>query len=277
MATTWHALAGEVTVLAETVGTQLRRACRFVASVRDPRARALRRRWRARRAVLARSAVAAVSGAATAVVGEIPTLELTEIAGGSVTALAALGAGAAGARLVRLHRTPLPAATAPPAPPLPPPGSAAREPLQRLAAAEATLAELLALLARPRPGGPLLPEGSIRPVRDVADRAITSLRGTADAVLAVERAATSAPARERETLLQAVEGLAKQLVAGTDQLGALVAAAGRAVAAGGAEAAPADLTDATDRLAGLAAALDELADPGNTSRPGCSAGARHNG
>lgn len=249
-----HPLAGELTALSEAVGAQIRRA---VASVRDPRARALRQRRRARRAVLVRSGVAAVSGTATAVVGQSPAVELTEVAGGSVMALAVLGAAAAGARLVRLRSTPLPA---PPAPALPPSGSAAREPLQRLATAEASLSELLAVLARPRPGGPLLPADSIRATREAADRAVASLRGTADSVLAVERAIAGAPAAEREALSQAVEGLRKQLDAGADEVGALVAAAGRAVAAGEVETPQAELADATDALAGLAAGLHELAD-----------------
>ncbi len=271
MAVSRHPVADEVAALIEAVGQQLgrqfrqqlgrqlgrlRRAGRAIASVRDPRATALRRRRRARRAVLARSGVAVVAGTATAVVGEVAALELSEVAGGSVTALAVLGAGTAGVRLTRMLRTPLPG---PAAPPLPPRDSAAREPMQRLAAAEAGLTDLLAVLARPRPGGPLLPEESIRSTREAADRAVASLRATADAVLAVERAAACAPAPEREALSQAVEGLARQLQEGTDEVSALVAAAGRAVVAGGAEVPSAELTEATDRLAGLAAALRELA------------------
>lgn len=247
-----HSVAGEFTALADTVGQQVRRA---VASVRDPRARALRRRRRARRAVLVRSAVAGVSGAVTAVVGQVPALELAEVAGGSVTTLAVLGTAAAGVRLVRLRRAPLPA---PPTPALPPSGSAAREPVQRLAAAEASLSDLLAVLARPGPGGPLLPADSIRSTRDAADHALASLRATADSLLAVERAALS----------QAVEGLRRQLEEGTDEVGALVAAAGRAVAAGETETPPAELTDATDRLAGLAAALHDLVRPAAPVPPG---------
>lgn len=250
-----HPMADESTSLAGVVGQQVRRV---VASVRNPRARALRRRRRARRALVLRSSVAAVAGAVTVAIGEAPGLEFGEIATGSVTGFALLGAGVAGARLMQLRRTPLPA---PPAPALPPPGSAAREPLQRLAAAEASLTDLLAVLARPRPGGPLLPADSIRSIREAADHALASLRATADSVLAVERALAGAPAAERAALSEAVEGLRRQLEEGTDEVGALVAAAGRTVAAGEAEAPTAQLTDATDRLAGLAAALHDLARP----------------
>lgn len=261
-----------VEAIGQQLGRQLRwqlhRVSRIVAAARDPRAKALRRRRRARRAVVARSGIAVVAGTATAVVGQVPALELSEIAGGSVTALAILGAGTAGVRLARMLRTPLPG---PPAPPLPPWGSAAREPMQRLAAAEASLTDLLEVLARPRAGGPLLSEEGIRSTREAADRALESLRATADSVLAVERAVASAPAPEREALSQAAEGLARQLQEGADEVGALVAAAGRAVVAGGAEVPPAELTEATDRLAGLAAGLRELAAPGQGQR-GCGPG-----
>lgn len=254
-----HPVAGEVSALGEFVGKQVRRA---VAAVRDPHAKAVRRRRRARRALVLRSGVAAVAGAITVTIGEAPGLELGEIATGSVTGFALLGAGAAGARLMQLRRTPLPEPPVPPAPPLPPRGSAARESLQRLAAAEASLADLLGVLARPRPGGSLLSDDGIRSTRNAAARAIASLRTTADSVLAVERATGSAPAGEREALSQAVEGLRRRLAEGTDEVSALVAAAGRAVAAGEAEAPRAELTDAKDRLAGLAAALHDLAGTG---------------
>ncbi|HEX2301037.1 MAG TPA: hypothetical protein VHH34_21435, partial [Pseudonocardiaceae bacterium] len=119
--------------LAELVGQQARQA---LAAVRDPRARALRRRRRVRRSVVLRSGTTLVAGTITALVGSTAALEISEVAAGSVTALAALGAGAAWVRLVRLHRSPLPPAPQPPPAALPPPGSAAREPLVRLSRAE---------------------------------------------------------------------------------------------------------------------------------------------
>ncbi|MQA14467.1 MAG: hypothetical protein GEV09_09920 [Pseudonocardiaceae bacterium] len=251
-------VAVELAALGELVGQQVRRA---VAAVRDPRAKALRRRRRARRALVLRSGAAAVAAAVTAVIGEAPGLEFGEIATGSVAGFALLGSGAAGVRLMQLRRTPLPEAPTPPAPapPLPPRGSAVRRPLQRLAAAEASLADLLAVLARPRPGGPLLAAEGVRATREAAAGAIASLRRTAESAVAVERALAGAPAGEREALSQGVDGLHRQLEEGTDDVSALVAAAGRAVAAGEAEVPWAELTDATDRLAGLAAALRELA------------------
>jgi hypothetical protein len=58
----------------------------------------------------------------------------------------------------------------------------------------------------------------------------------------------------------AIAGLREQLEDGVEEYGALVAAAGRTVAAtdSGMPEAKDALTDATDRLAGLASALREL-------------------
>jgi len=242
--------------LTDLVGQQVRRA---VASVRDPRARALRRRRRARRAAAVYAGTAAVTGTVTATLGSLPgALEVSEIAGGSVTALALLGAGTAGIRALRLHRTPLPA---PASPPLPPAGSAARTPLARLASAEAGLDELLALLARPRHGVPMLSPDSAASIRDAATEAGVTLRGTAESLQAVERTVPTAPPGERAALAEAVHLLAERLDEGVDELSRLVSVAGQVVAAGSAGAPQARLTEATDRLAGLAAGLRELADP----------------
>ncbi len=241
--------------LTELVGQQVRQA---VAAVRDPRARALRRRRRARRAAAVYAGTAAVTGTFTASLGNLPVLEVSEIAGGSVTALALLGAGTAGIRALRLHRTPLPA---PASPPLPPSGSAARAPLARLASAEAGLDELLELLARPRHGAAVLSPDSAVSIRDAAAEAGAMLRGTAASLQAVERTVPTAPPGERAALAEAVHLLAQRLDEGVDELSRLVSAAGHAVAAGSAGTPRARLTEATDRLAGLAAGLRELADP----------------
>ena len=242
--------------LTELVGQQVRWA---IASVRDPRARALRRRRRARRFAAVYAGTAAVAGTVTATLGSLPgVLEVSEIAGGSVTALALLGAGTAGIRVLRLHRTPLPA---PASPPLPPPGSAARAPLARLASAEAGLDELLELLTRPRHGAAALSPDSTASIRDAAAEAGVTLRGTAQSLQAVERTVPTAPPGERAALAEAVHLLAERLDEGIDELSRLVSAAGHAVAAGSAGTPRAGLTEATDRLAGLAAGLRELADP----------------
>lgn len=247
--------------LAELVGQQARRA---LAAVRDPRARALRRRRRARRAAGLHSGIALVAGMITAVIGSTGALELSEVVAGSVTAVFALGAGAAGFRMVRLYRTPLPPEPQAPAAALPPPGSAAREPLIRLARAEAGLADLLAVLERPRHGVAVVAPETIDSTRAALAAAAAELRGTAEAIRAVERAAgaaagtTGGSTAQQAGLLDAVTALRSQLDNGVDEVCGLVSAAGAVVSAAGPEHRPAALTDATDRLTGLAAGLREL-------------------
>jgi hypothetical protein len=237
--------------LVELVGEQARRA---VAAVRDPRAKALRRRRRARRATVLRSGIALTAGTVTAVIGSTPGLELAEVAAGTVTVLAAVRAVAAGVRLVRLHRSPLPPPEASPAE-LPPAGSAAREPMVRLAAAEAGLVELLAVLARPRHGVAVVASEALESTREALAEAAAALRGTAEAICAVERAMAGA---DRSALFAAVAALRRQLDDGVDEVCGLVTAAGAVVGAAGPAYRPAALADATDRLTGLAEGLREL-------------------
>ncbi|WP_199431878.1 phage shock envelope stress response protein PspM [Qaidamihabitans albus] len=164
-----------------------------------------------------------------------------------------------GLKLRRLHRVELPASTLPP--PLPPTASAARRPMERLAESEASLSELLGQLTMPAAGAPAaVPEVSVEDARATANDAAATLRALADRIQAVERARDTASAADRAALESAVRSLREQLDDGLDGYGALVAAAGRAVAAssGGVQPAKDSLTDATDRLAGLALALREL-------------------
>jgi hypothetical protein len=240
--------------LAELVNERARRA---VAAVRDPRAKARRRRRRARRALLRHSVVALIAGPVTAVIGATPALELSEVVAGSVTGLAAFGAVAAGLRLARLHRSPLPPAKQPP-PALPPPGSVAREPMVRLAEAEAGLTDLLAVLARQRHGVAVVPLEALESARSALAEAAVELRGTAEAICAVERAAGAEGTGPQSGLREAVVGLRRQLDAGVAEVSGLVAAAGTVVAAAGSQTRPAALAEATDRLSGLAEGLREL-------------------
>ena len=216
-----------------------------------------------------RSAVTLLAGSVTMVIGSAPAIELTEIGAGTVTGMAALGAIAAGVRTVRLHRTPLPMAALPPAPPLPPAASAARAPLRRLAAAEASLAELLGELGRPRHGVSPMTAYDLESIRQAAIGAAATLRSGAGQLQAVERAVHFAPPVERGALSDAVRTLAERLDEGVDDFSRLVAAAGRVVAASGSArpGTPAALTEATDRLTGLAAVLRELADTGERAGP----------
>ncbi|WP_410575074.1 phage shock envelope stress response protein PspM [Amycolatopsis sp. cmx-4-61] len=165
-----------------------------------------------------------------------------------------------GVKLRELKRTPIPAAPAGP-PPLPPARSAAREPMERLAECEASLTELLRQLSVPSPlGTPPVSEISVADARQTATEAAAALRGLAARIHAIERGRDSAPAREKAALDAAVAKLREQLDDGLEGYRGLVAAAGHTVAASsdGLVTSKQALTDATDRLAGLAMALREL-------------------
>ncbi|SFQ06620.1 hypothetical protein SAMN05421810_104362 [Amycolatopsis arida] len=207
----------------------------------------------------------------TILCGLVAVAGLTGVVGAAGAAGAEFLAGAAGMvvfgalgvrsglRLRQLNRVELPASTAPP--PLPSAGSAAREPMERLAECEASLTELLTQLDTPSAGAPAsVPEVSVEEARATAREAAAALRGLAARVQAIERAMATAPAAERGPLGSAVRTLREQLDDGLTGYRGLIAAAGQAVAAssGGIQPAKEALTDATDRLAGLAIALREL-------------------
>lgn len=164
-----------------------------------------------------------------------------------------------GARLRHLNRMPVPVSSVSASSrrqPLPPASSAAHEPMLRLAECEESLTELLGQLSP----SDAMPETSVEDARVTAQEAATTLRGLAARIQAVERARNASPAGERAALDAAVKTLREQLDDGLDGYGTLVAATGRAVAAStsGMRQSRDALTDATDRLAGLAIALREL-------------------
>ncbi|GAA3568515.1 hypothetical protein GCM10022222_60700 [Amycolatopsis ultiminotia] len=166
-----------------------------------------------------------------------------------------------GLRLRELKKHELTAAPSAAPPPLPAAGSAAREPMERLAESEASLGELLRQLSVPTSlGTTAVSEVSVADARATADEAAQALRALATRVQAIERGRNSAPQRERAALDAAVTKLRSQLDDGVESYGGLVAAAGRAVAASSAGIGTSReaLTDATDRLAGLAMALKDL-------------------
>ncbi len=165
-----------------------------------------------------------------------------------------------GLKLSGLKRTALPSAPAGP-PPLPAASSSARRPMERLAEAEASLAELLRQLSVPSSvGTTAVPELSVADARQTANEAAAALRGLAARIQAIERGRDAAPDRERAALDAAVRKLCEQLDDGLEGYGSLVAAAGHTVAASsdGLITSKQALTDATDHLAGLALALREL-------------------
>ncbi|WP_216216339.1 phage shock envelope stress response protein PspM [Amycolatopsis aidingensis] len=226
----------------------------------EPAAKLERRKRRTSRALTLWIVLTILSGLAV-VAGVTGATMMSGLVLGGVAAAVVFGALGvrAGLRLRTLNRTELPASTAPP--PLPPSTSAARAPMERLAESEASLTELLTQLAKPPAGvSAAVPEVSVEDARATADEAAAALRNLAARIQAIERATENAPAGERGQLEAAVRGLGEQLDEGLEEYGSLVAAAGRAVAAssGGVQPAKEALTDATDRLAGLAVALREL-------------------
>ncbi|MCT2585202.1 hypothetical protein JT362_18975 [Actinophytocola sp. S1-96] len=161
----------------------------------------------------------------------------------------------------REHPPPgLPAAA--PSTALPPKGSAAREPMQRLADAETALAQVLGQLSAPSTS---VPVESVAHVEATSSEAATALRAVAAQLVAVELARDHAPPLERGPLVDGVTRLREQLDEGLDGYRSLVAAAGRVVAANSAPGPKQELTDATDHLAGLAVALRELSEAAGQS------------
>lgn len=233
---------------------------------RDPRARLLRQRRRAK--------VGSASGAVTTGtlgVGSYTSLSaemfgltqgsalegLLDMAGLGFGGLAvATGAGTIGlgVRYFRLKRRPLPA-PAPEPVSLPPPESAAREPMRKLRDAEQSLYENLSRLATNTVEGVGDPASD---TRATASTAATALRQAAGKLRAVEGAMPHASDADRPTLQADVERLRSELDEGVEAYGGLVVAATRAVAASGAPEQTHVLQDATDRLAGLAQAWQEL-------------------
>ncbi|MGW5050060.1 phage shock envelope stress response protein PspM [Actinokineospora sp. NPDC004072] len=224
------------------------------AQWRDPRARALRKRRRAVRSTTAWTGTGVVTGTGAVVVeaavaapgASVPVLIGTAVVSG-------VAAIASGVRTWRLHRQPLPEpARAPVA--LPPHDSQAREPMRALADAEDTLRELLTQLSR----GALIPQDSVDHSRRTGAEAAEALRAVSAQLQAVERARDHAPAADRAALTAGIHALRTQLEEGVEGYCALVAAAGRALAASTGPTPRHDLTNATDHLAALALALREL-------------------
>ncbi|MQA07179.1 MAG: hypothetical protein GEU98_01280 [Pseudonocardiaceae bacterium] len=231
----------------------------------DPAARLERRRRRASRLLTLWIVLIMVFGTLTAlgfagaVGGDEQSITLGSSAAALAAAIVAVLSVRTGLRLRRLNRTKPPARPAGP-PPLPSRDSVAREPMERLAEAESSFAELVEQLAGAGQNGSLVPESSVLDARNTATDAASALRDLADRIQAIERAREAAPQRERAALGEAIRTLQGQLDSGLEGYGSLVAAAGRAVAesSGHLEQHQQQLTEATDHLAGLAIAVREL-------------------
>ena len=167
--------------------------------------------------------------------------------------LAVLTAALAAARVVvgrRSGRRPVRVAASP-ARALPAKKSAAREPMQRLAGAETALRDLLRQLGS-------VPPDVVDAARRTAAETAGRLRVLAAKIEAVEAAVAHAPAGQRAGLEDGTRGLLAHLERGVEGYQELVAAAGHLVLADSANPMPDGLVEATDHLAGLAAALREL-------------------
>jgi hypothetical protein len=224
-------------------------------------------RWALAWAIICVVVVAYVAVAFAGLVDEGPDASM--IAGGiGATVLTAALSIRSMRRMVLLKRASYlldcqhkPAEVAAPRPPMPQKGSAAYEPMQRLAEAEAALAQLVRQLAGTEGMPASVPLESVAHAEQTGAEAAQALRAVAAQLAAVELARDHAPPMERAPLIDGVRALREQLDEGLIGYRSLVAAAGRVVAASSAAAPKQELADATDRLAGLAVALRELSDP----------------
>lgn len=244
-----------------------------LASWRDPRAKLLRRRRRAKHATVTGAVGTGALGGGAFVsfspeVLGIPVdpgfmdsmLNVAAFGIGGLAVAAGAGTVSAGLKYRRLNRTPLP--DPPPEPvELPPSGSQAREPMRRLRDAEQSLHTALTQLTAAGVGGA---GDAVVDARATAAHAAGASREVAARLVAVEAAIRHAPESDRVALREEVQRMRTELDEGVEGYGRLVAAAGRAVAASGSGDQTYLVQDATDRLAGLASALQELSGSGFT-------------
>jgi hypothetical protein len=162
-----------------------------------------------------------------------------------------------------LKGTPLPPRRSMAARRLPPWGSAARQPMAALAASERGLFSLLGVMER----GRMLPADEFRELTAAANQTATTMAATANEVMSMERAISSAP-QSRSHLAPTIAAFTTQLDHGARQYNEMVTAAAQLVSAantGLMSSSPMsqqryrdELVNATDRLMGWAQAFDEL-------------------
>jgi hypothetical protein len=138
--------------------------------------------------------------------------------------------------------------------------SSARQPMVDLAEAEVGLGELLRQLGE-LPDGPAVPYHVIEHAWYTSANTADQLRAVAARLEAVELAMRHAPPREWAALEDGAGTLRLHLDQGLDAYRTLIGAAGRVVLAGAPVVASTELVEATEGLAGLAEALQELATP----------------
>ncbi|AQA24756.1 hypothetical protein BTZ20_2439 [Rhodococcus sp. MTM3W5.2] len=222
----------------------------------DPRAKLLRRRRRANRRRMRYGTVSGASAVGTVGLAAASAPEWSLIVGGGATALFAVPAVAAWRTYRRLNEIPLPA-RAPARRALPPVGSAAREPVGRLLGAQTGLQELLGVLTR----SAVVAEEDIEQIGDTAASAAEALFAVADDVIAMERAGSTTAGLQ---LGGAIEATAARLSAGVEQYEELLASVAKmtvpatADSLGALERQRSEMLSASDRLEGLAGALEEI-------------------
>jgi hypothetical protein len=146
---------------------------------------------------------------------------------------------------------------------LPPWGSAARQPMAALAASERGFFSLLGVMER----GRMLPADELRELSVAANQTAATMAATANEVVSMERAISSAP-QSRSHLVPTITAFTTQLDRGARQYNEMVTAAAQLVSAantGPMSSSPMsqqryrdELVNATDRLLGWAQAFDEL-------------------
>lgn len=217
----------------------------------DPAARAARKRRRARRSLGYRLLATIGLTWVTSWVGARSGVELGELFWGTASVLAGLGTIDAGRQVWRIERTPRPVHL-PPTPKPPPASSAARVPMNRLAAREHALGELLTVL------GPVAGDTWAE-----ATAASGALRHLADQVVVLESARAGVPTDARPGLDSALAALRSRLEEGVSAYDRLVSAATDAVAASAdghrdSVGSVQRLGEAADTLTGLARGLREV-------------------
>lgn len=227
----------------------------------DPRKKAERRIRRTRRRATLFGAASGSMGVATVTVAATSAPDWIVVGGSGTTVLFAVPAVAAAAAYRRLRAQPLPAA-APVRRALPPVGSAAREPIERLAAAERSLHELTGILAR---SGAVAAD-DVHDTTRIAAAASATLTEVAHDIVAMERAALGSPAAAVH-LSGSIGSTAARLTDGVHQFDGLVAAAALLTAPGSSGSLTAldarrdALQFASDRLEGWAFGLEHLQKP----------------
>jgi hypothetical protein len=234
-----------------------------IGAAMDPRARMLRRRRRALRWGL----IFAVGCVFWVLITALLASWTTPVWALLITGLIAAGEAVPATLLLLRYRwlrsIPLPAQRPGATRRLPPPGSAARPAMSALGTAERGLFSLLGVLER----GRLLPAAEIADLTAAAEKTSAAMAATAAEVASMEHTVQLSP-DSGEYLRPTIDAFVAQLDSGVRQYNEMVTAAAQLVvsANGGPAVSPLsaqrhrdELTGATDRLMGWAAAFDELA------------------